>query len=73
MTPTMEFDVNSDIWGRLHRNIFDHYDFVKDRHQAELVLSSLDIEVITDADGRWNCVKFNMSEEDFTLFLLRWA
>lgn len=69
----MKLHVHSDLWRRIHKNIFDHYDFIKDRQQAELVLLSLDIEVVTDVDGRWEGVKFNMSNEDYTLFLLKWA
>jgi len=69
----MELEINSNAWRRLHKNIFDYYGFVNSRQEAEIVLSYLDITVITDADGRWQKIKFIMSDEDLTLFLLTWA
>jgi len=75
----MKLSVNSVLWRTIHTNIFKEHDFVKEfgiiknKRQVEIVLAFLDINVITDEEGRWESIELNMSDEDLTLFLMRWA
>jgi hypothetical protein len=69
----MELDIRSEAWRRIWHNIGVDYGFMTGRVEAEWVLAMLKIVIIKDADDRWSAVKLDMSEEDLTLFLMRWS
>ena len=69
----MELDIRSDVWRNIWANICNDWGFMQSRTEAEYVLAMHHIEVIKDCDGRWERIKLDMTEEDLTIFLIKWS
>ena len=74
----MKLALNSELWGYLYYNLREEYyrlkgDMPESRIDIQNFLKYYSIEIKTDIDGRWEEVEIVLSDEELTLFLLKWA
>ena len=74
----MKLALMSDAWRAIYPNLREElYRLKSDGHYSreELVefFKSHGVIIKTDTDGRWEAVEIVLSDEELTLFLLKWA
>ena len=75
----MKLDLDSDLWGRLYYNLREEFYRTNiggdiGREQIREFLDEYGVKIKTDPDwGNWEEVEIVLSDEELTLFLLRWA
>ena len=74
----MKLDLDSDLWGRLYYNLREEFYRTNiggdiGREQIREFLDEYGVKIKTDPDwGNWEEVEIVLSDEELTLFLLRW-
>ena len=77
----MKLALNSELWGRIFYNLREEFynlnpdeynNLGRPRDHLRMFLLEYSVHIESDSDGRWEEVEIVLSDEELTLFLLRW-